>query len=155
MTWPTFKGSSNVQSQISMKDRFAGAEAVQNQQSQAEVLVKSHAPFLLEFLNQTLAKGLPLRVVAPLTYESSSLDNDLDDGFYFKRSEGQNSKFVAVHETIHAGTELMFKSVDSALQEILFTDQRQKEYAVPFEAKTLLVTCTDVFEKAQNYLQNQ
>lgn len=154
MTWPTFKGSTNAASLVSMRDRFANAAQEQAQVDASETLMKSHAPFLMTYLNQVLSKGLPIKVLRPLSYETCKLDNDLDDGFYYKRDQGAASRFVDVVETIPVGTELMFKAVDSGIQEILFTDRNNKEYAIPFTDKQKLVTKTNVFEDAQQYLTN-
>jgi hypothetical protein len=66
-----------------------------------------------------------------------------------------NDKFVDVIKTILPGTQLMLKSIDTMMQEFIFVDAQQREYALNFVERNNLMTQTDVYETVQKYLEGK
>lgn len=109
-------------------------------------------------LEYRLTKGLPLKVVRPLTYPTSAMDtqqDEDDDGFYQIRKSQSVGKFIDIEVTIPPGTELLLKALDTGLNEFVLIEKgSKKEHTISFVHKELLMSQTDIFDTVKAYLQS-
>lgn len=137
----------------SFNEFLAKADAIRFEQEKAEAFLKKAFPVMLTLLEHRMMNGEPLVVMRPLRYQTSELPGESeDDGFYNVR-KSDNPKFVDVIKTIFPGTQLMLKAIDTVLQEFVFVDAQEKEYALNFAERNNLMTQTDIYETAKNYME--
>lgn len=157
MIWPEAKITS-VRQDLSMKARFAQATQERDFAEQAQNLMKSQAPLMERILLHTLAQTKTLYVNRSLKFQTSELSTEQEDpdNFYFvRKSQESLGKYVDVVKEIPAGTTLMLKSLDPTMQEFIFLDQHQREWAIPYVSKPALCTQTHVYELTQELLARQ
>lgn len=137
----------------SYKEFLQKAQALQEEQRIAQEYLKKALPVMSELLRIRLKSNTPLIVMRPLNFQTSKLSGDGDDGFY--KSNQPSSKFVDVIETILPGTQLRLKSLDTVLNEFVFEDALNKEYAINFSDRNLLLTQTDIFETTKKFFEER
>ena len=140
----------------SFREKMEKAHDVLDEQRRAqEYLAKASFP-MAKLLEIRMSKGEPLIVMRPLMYQTSGFaEEEEDDGFYVKKSEQVNPKFVDITVTIHPGTQLVLKSLNPSLQQFVFEDAMGKEHEISYTQKDLLMTQTDIFETVQKYFETQ
>lgn len=126
-----------------------GREAHIQQSKQKEFLQKAQ-PALEAVLKCRMEDRTPLKVMRPLSYVTSELEKS-------RTGEGEvvGGRFIDVQKSLVPGTELIFKSIDSNLQEFIFENQRGEEVALPFTAKQQLMLQTDIYERVVNFINSQ
>lgn len=161
VVWPEAKVSSAKRSPGSygsFKELMQKANSLRAEQEQAENYLQKAFPTMLALLEHRLKNGEPLTVMRPLRYQTSELQflqND-DDGFWnTSKSVKVNDKFVDVVKTINPGTQLVLKSLDPTMQEFIFVDAMDKEYAINFAERNNLMTQTNIFEMTKQYLETR
>lgn len=154
--WPQGKFTSAkaaVMQGQSMAERFTKAAETQKEQEKAEELLKkAHGP-MNELLKVRLLERTPLKVVRDFAYRASAMENEEeDDGFYQIKKSESIGKFKDVRKVCTAGTVLMFKSLDMGLREFIFKDQTNKEHAISFDDKNLLLTNTSIYQDVCKFM---
>jgi hypothetical protein len=133
---------------------MAKAQDLVQEQEAAQNYLKKAFPTMLALLEYRLANGEPLMVMRPLRYQTSEIPQaEEDDGFYQTRKSEGSTKFVDVIKTIMPGTQLVLKALDPVLQEFVFVDAQNKEYALNFVERNNLMTQTDIYETVKSYLE--
>lgn len=101
------------------------AEEHQAWRARVEPLIKSH-------LLDHMVGRKPIEVLVPITNYTESIpgQEDDDDGFYQMQKSTSLGSFQLTTEIIPAGTELMFKSHDKTLGQLIFSGSNGKEYAI-------------------------
>lgn len=159
--WPEAKISSAERapgSYGSFRELVNKAEGLRAEQEKAEAFLRKAMPFMLAILEHRLKYNEPLTVMRPLRFQTSELQSQQDDndGFYnTRKSETVNDKFVDVIKTILPGTQLLLKAIDPNLQEFIFVDALNKEYALNFVERNNLMTQTDIYESTMKYLESK
>lgn len=113
---------------------------------------------MVTVLEHRLKNGEPLTVMRPLRFQTSELQSqqEEDDGFYnTRKSEVVNDKFVDIIKTIMPGTQLLLKAIDPMMQEFIFVDAQEREYALNFVERNNLMTQTDIYETVKQYLESK
>lgn len=124
----------------SYKEFLVKANKVHEEQQKAqEYLQKALKPMLM-LLEMRLSKGSPLIVRRPLEYSCSKFNP-------------QSGSFVSAKDVVLPGTKLLLKSLDPHLREFVFIDGQGNEVAISYDEKNKLMTQTDIFETAQEYLE--
>ena len=154
--WPEPKITSSVKAgTASMQARFAQASVERDALEKSNNLMKSYRPVMAQMLQNALQNQAPITVTATLKYPSSELQgaSDDDDGFYMvRKSQTSVGKYVDVVKEVPIGTQLILKSLDAALQEFIFVDQRNREHVIPYVAQEQLMTHTNIASEAQNFI---
>lgn len=119
-------------------------------------LQKAHAP-LKALLQTRMENNTPLRIMRPLTYQTSGLPDEIeDDGFYsIKKSETSVPKFIDKMVTIPRGESIILKSLCPPLQEFVFQDTRGNEHPISFGDVKLLMLQTDIYETVRDFMDSQ
>lgn len=142
------------------RDMLAKAMERENEMRAAEEQLAKAYPAMEALLKTRMANKTPLVIQRPLMYvanemvttygqrhnpETGWMEDDLDDprGSYFKD----------VRKSVEPGTQLILKSLDHNLQEFVFEDQTGEEVAIPYEAKTALMTCTNIYEDVRAFIE--
>lgn len=116
-------------------------QAYQAMAKQQEALAqrKQTEPLLRQALMKAMVTRQPLKVVASFQNPTETLggikDDEEDDGFYANQSirkaeNAANVTFQIVLETIPAGIELTFKSLNKTLRQFVFQGSNRKEYSI-------------------------
>ncbi len=133
------------------------ANVLVEEQQAAEAYLAKAMPAMVALLEYKLRIGEPLLVMRPLRYQTSEIQKGdaIDDSFYRGNSQNEkvNDKFTDVIKTILPGTQLVLKSLDTALSEFVFEDGMGKEHAMSFAERNNLLTQTSIFEEVRNYLE--
>lgn len=138
----------------SFRELVQKSEVLRLEQEQAEAFLQKAFPVMLTLLEYRLANQEPLMVMRPLRYQTSEIPGEEeDDGFYNVRKSEAPPKYVDTVKTIMPGTQLMLKALDTSLQEFVFVDALGKEYALNFVERNNLMTQTDIYEAAKNYME--
>ena len=128
------------------------------EQEAAQAYLAKAMPAMVAMLEYKLRNREPLIVMRPLRYQTSEIvkGDAIDDAFYNRnKDEKPNDKFTDVIKTILPGTQLMLKSIDTALQEFVFEDALGNEHALNFAERNNLMTQTSVYEEVKNYLESK
>lgn len=135
------------------------ANALQAEQKEAEAYLMKAMPAMVALLEYKLRHQEPLVVMRPLRYQTSEIvkGDAIDDAFYKGSSQNQkvNDKFTDVVKTILPGTQLVLKSLDTALQEFVFQDAMGNEHALNFAERNNLMTQTSIFEEVKSFLETK
>lgn len=135
------------------------SNALAAEQKAAEQYLIKAMPAMVALLEYKLRNREPLIVMRPLRYQTSEIvkGDAIDDAFYRGNSQNEkvNDKFTDVVKTIMPGTQLILKSLDTALQEFVFQDAMGKEHALNFAERNNLMTQTSVYEEVRNYLETK
>lgn len=138
----------------SFREQMEKAQDFVLEQEQAQAYLQKAFPTMLALLEHRLKNGEPLLVMRPLRYQTSEIPApEEDDGFYQTRKSEAPPKFVDVIKTIVPGTQLVLKALDPVLQEFVFVDAQNKEYALNFVERNNLMTQTDIYETVRSYLE--
>ncbi len=127
------------------------SNAMRAEQEAAEAYLVKAMPAMVALLEYKLRHGEPLIVMRPLRYETSELPEN--DGFY--KSDTQKPEFKMVTKVILPGTQLMLKSLDTALNEFVFEDAMGNEHSMNFTERNNLLTQTSIYEEVRNYLETK
>lgn len=130
-----------AQGQDTYRERVQKSLASYEESMAAEEFRKSQEPLLKSVLLDHMVNRKPITVMKSIHNPTESLggvvDNgEEDDGFYYNPGRGDkaqstaNAKFQEVMETIPAGTQLVFKSMDKVMGQWIFKGSNGREYAV-------------------------
>lgn len=139
----------------SFRELMAKAEGLRAEQEQAEAFLKKAYPVMLTLLEHRMKNQEPLIVMRPLRYQTSELPGESEDDGFYSVKKSENPKFQDVVKTIMPGTQLMLKAIDSVLKEFVFIDALEKEYSLNFVERDNLMTQTDIYETAKQYLEGK
>lgn len=142
----------------SFQEFMAKANVLADEQQAAEAYLRKAMPAMVALLEFKLRNREPLLVMRPLRYQTSEIvkGDAIDDSFYNRRSDDRpNDKFTDVVKTILPGTQLVLKSLDTALNEFIFEDGQGIEHCLNFAERNNLMTQTSVFEEVRNYLETK
>lgn len=142
----------------SFQELLEKSNAIRAEQEAAQAYLQKAMPALVALLDFKLRHQEPLIVMRPLRYQTSEIvkGDAIDDAFYNRRpDEKPNDKFTDVIKTIMPGTQLMLKSLDTALQEFVFTDAVGNEHALHFTERNNLLTQTNIYEEVKQFLEGQ
>lgn len=135
------------------------AAVLRKEQEDAQAYLMKAMPVMTVLLQHRLMNNEPLTVMRPLRYQTSELQSKVngdDDGFYnTRKSEIVNDRFIDVIKTITPGTQLILKSIDTMMKEFIFQDAVGNEHVLNFVEKNNLMTQTDIYEMAKNYLEGR
>lgn len=134
------------------------AQVLREEQERAQAFLQKCMPLMVTVLEHRLKNGEPLTVMRPLRFQTSELQSqqEEDDGFYnTRKSEVVNDKFVDIIKTIMPGTQLLLKAIDPMMQEFIFVDAQEREYALNFVERNNLMTQTDIYETVKQYLESK
>ena len=160
VVWPEAKISSNNKkagTYGSYREFLEKANKLREEQEQAQEYLQKAMPAMTKLLELRMANREALTVMRPFQYQTSEMpgqSSEEDDGFYnVRKSESFNAKFVDVMKTVHPGTQLIFKALDTQMQEFIFEDGMGKEHAISFSDRDKLLTCTNIFETIKQYFE--
>lgn len=143
----------------SFQEMFQKSQSLAAEQEQAQQYLVKAMPAMVALLEYKLRHREPLVVMRPLRYQTSEIEkaDAIDDAFYRGNSQNErvNDKFKDVVKTILPGTQLMLKSLDTALQEFVFEDAMGNEHALNFAERNNLLTQTNVYEETKKYLESK
>lgn len=142
----------------SFAEFMAKANALAEEQQAAEAYLQKAMPAMVALLEFKMRTREPLLVMRPLRYQTSEIvkGDAIDDAFYNRRSDDRPAdKFTDVIKTILPGTQLILKSLDTALSEFIFEDGMGNEHCLSFSERNNLMTQTSVFEEVRNYLETK
>lgn len=150
------KNSPYLKNTKTFKELWKAGQELEKEQGEAEAYLAKAFPAMVALLEYKLRNREPLVVMRPLRYQTSEIvkADAIDDAFYnVRRDEKPNDKFTDVVKTIMPGTQLMLKSIDTALQEFVFLDAMGKEHALNFAERNNLMTQTSIFEEVRSFLE--
>ncbi len=142
----------------SFQELLEKSNAIHAEQQAAQAYLQKAMPAMVALLEYKLRNQEPLIVMRPLRYQTSEIvkGDAIDDAFYNRRSdEKPNDKFTDIVKTIMPGTQLMLKSLDTALQEFVFVDAVGNEHALNFAERNNLLTQTNIYEEAKQFLEGK
>lgn len=151
VNWPEAKVTSAKRaagSYGSFKEFANKQNALAEEQARAQEFLGKAFPVMLTLLEHRLRNQEPLVVMRPLRYQTSELEKSEDP-----RGNARGAKFVDRIAVINPGTQLVLKAIDPTLQEFVFEDAQQREYAINFVERNNLMTQTDIYEVAKKYLE--
>lgn len=113
------------------------------EEEQQQFLAKAQ-PLFETLLKSRLENRTELKVLRPLYYMTSKLT-----GSDF------SSKYIDTQEVVDPGTSLILKSIDSTMQEFIFTNEQGIEICIPFSDKQKLIKSTNIYEDVINFINSQ
>ena len=117
------------------KDMLAKSFELAKKQEEIQAYSKSLMPAMQKLFEIRAMNGSPLKVLRPIHYQTTELVKS-------ERGEG----FVETVKTIHAGDEILLKSIDPNLQVYIFTNKKGEELEICYSDTEKLLTNSDIYE---------
>ena len=137
------------------KELFAKAHETLQKAEDNATLTKAMEPILKAKLVEYMMARKPLTVLAPFHNPTEALNGiqksevEEEDDFYYSGGQSRDpststasATFQEVMETIPAGTELVFKSLDKQLGQFIFKGSNGHEYAIYTQPEVMFQNST-------------